>query len=93
MEEGDFVIFGIVQYADGIIHATMAYRPPGVDWCYTAPLTTNESEADKHGTQGTYWHWNGEYQKPTCHPSFGVPANPPYKWHGYLRKGRWVAAK
>ncbi|MYE00165.1 MAG: hypothetical protein F4Y03_02635 [Alphaproteobacteria bacterium] len=93
MEEGDYVIFAIVKWGDGSIHATMAYRPPAADMVYTAPLTTEKSRMDKSGEQGTYWWWNGSYDKPTCEPSFGCPARPPYDWHGWLRNGRWEAAE
>ena len=71
-------------------HPTLWYRPPGAPGSpYQAPVTIHKSEQDKVGKTGTFWHWNGNREKPTLAPSIGVPENPPYHWHGHLRDGAW----
>lgn len=96
-EPGDYLIrLDARRFTDGgaaVVCPTMYYMPPGCDMVYAAPLTKNESRQDKRGTSGTYWWWNGDLDRPTCKPSFGVPADPPYNWHGWLRNGRWEACE
>ena len=87
-EEGDYHISFI---EDEVGKAHMTYRPPGVEHCFGAWLTTDPEMADKRGTSGTYWLWNGEASCPTLKPSLGVPAIPPYKWHGFLTNGVFEA--
>ena len=91
-EEGDF---SFLRYdtEDLLLATGLVYRPPGMDMMYTAWLTTDPAKQDKVGDSGTYWWWNGDEEKPTLRPSIGVPANPPYQWHGYLRDGRWEACE
>ena len=67
----------------------LVYRTPDHDMIYTAYVTTDQAKQDKSGTSGTYWWWNGDRDKPTLTPSIGVPAVPPYKWHGFLENGIW----
>ena len=98
LQEGEFVIYGIGKDIEGNpvfdefpLDATMTYRPPGTNMVYTAPVTTDPNKADKSGTNGHFWYWDGCLDKPTCKPSFGVPATGPYTWHGWLTNGRWEA--
>ena len=88
-EEGDYLIFPY-DFGNPVL---MYYRPPGVDMVYRAALTTDRAMQDKVGTSGTYWWWNGDPDKPSVEPSLGVPANPPYTWHGWLRDGRFEACE
>ena len=90
LQEGDFVIYHVNEETQT---AQMSYRPPGCDMVYSAPLTMDETKQDKSGTSGTYWFWDRDMQNPTCRPSFGVPASPPYRWHGFLTKGVWEACE
>ena len=85
--EGDFV------WVDVVDPPYMVYRPPGVDMVYTARVTTDPAKQDKSGTSGTYWWWNGDRDRPTLRPSIGVPATPPYRWHGFLVDGVWEACE
>ena len=71
----------------------LVYRTPDHDMIYTAFVTTDQAKQDKSGTSGTYWWWNGDRDKPTLTPSIGVPAVPPYKWHGFLENGVWKACE
>ena len=85
-QEGDFV------WVQGqLSHPYLVYRPPGVDMVYTAFVTTDQAKADKSGSSGRYWWWNGNRDRPTLKPSIGVPAEPPYLWHGFLVDGVWKA--
>ena len=71
----------------------LVYRTPDHDMIYTAFVTTDPAKQDKSGTAGTYWWWNGDRDKPTLRPSIGVPATPPYKWHGWLENGVWKSCE
>ena len=57
------------------------------------PVTRDRALQDKRGEDGTFWWWNGDYDRPTLAPSIGVPARPPYRWHGHLTAGRWEACE
>ena len=85
---GDYSI-----YAEDGDTAMIIYRPPGADYAYSAHLTTDKAKADKQGTAGRYWWWNGDKLRPTCLPSFGVggETEQTYTWHGHLTEGQWVA--
>ena len=75
-------------------HAALWYVPPeGSAHPYHAHVTTIKSEQDRRGNNGKYWWWNGDKERPTLKPSIGIPAEPPYTWHGYLTSGVWAACE
>ena len=96
LEPGDFVWVDALN-RDGDRHPCvepyLVYRTPDHDMIYTAFVTTDQAKQDKSGTSGRYWWWNGDRDKPTLTPSIGVPAVPPYKWHGFLENGIWKACE
>ena len=95
LEPGDFVWVDAPRHDDRnpCGEPYLVYRTPDHDMIYTAFVTTDPAKQDKSGTSGTYWWWNGDRDKPTLTPSIGVPAVPPYKWHGFLENGIWKACE
>ena len=95
LEPGDFVWVDVTNPDDThpLGEPYLLYRPPDHDMLYTAFVTTDPERTDKSGTSGTYWWWNGDRDKPTLSPSIGVPATPPYRWHGFLKDGIWKACE
>ena len=95
LDPGDFVwvVTATPTYEHPLGEPYLVYRTPDHDMIYTAYVTTDKAKQDKSGTSGTYWWWNGDRDKPTLTPSIGVPATPPYKWHGFLENGIWKACE
>ena len=102
LKPGEFCWWrGLCRDGDGVrisfrqpmskVHAILWYCPPGEPRPpLQAPVSVREEDQDKKGSAGTYWWWNGDREKPTLKPSIGVPAIPPYTWHGYLTDGVFV---
>ena len=69
--------------------------PEGYPYPLEAPVTIHKSEQDKVGHSGTYWWWNGDWDKPTLLPSIGLynSDGTAYAWHGYLTDGVFVACE
>ena len=93
LEPGDFVWVQVSTDEHPLGEPYLVYRTPDHDMIYTAYVTTDPAKQDKSGTSGRLWWWNGDRDKPTLTPSIGVPATPPYRWHGFLEDGAWRACE
>lgn len=74
---------------DGV-HAALYIRCPESE-TIRLPLSTDPDEDPRRGLDGTYWHWDGDSDRPTIKPSIGVGGGS--RWHGWLTRGDLEAAE
>lgn len=77
-------------------HWVMYVRCPGCREVIRCDLSQDPQEDPRRGYEGTYWYWNGDYDKPTLKPSIGVTHHEDkgrWRWHGFLTNGRLEACE
>ena len=100
-EEGDYSIRPLIKsWGDEVVydeeHWTMYLRCPDCLEVTRCDLSKDPNDDPRHGYLGTYWHWNGDYDKPTLKPSIGVDSQDKgqnWRWHGFLTNGRLEACE
>lgn len=94
-EEGDWTIRPVIGDDN---HAVMYVRCPGSD-VIRLPLSLDPNDNPRRGLEGLYWHWDGDWDKPTLNPSIGVGSSMVKhvlchnNWHGFMRNGRLEACE
>ena len=78
-------------YDDPMIHILPVVRANPPEYDEEGRNIAPPPEAPE--TDRPFWTWDGNREKPTLTPSIGASAPPPYKWHGFLKAGRWEACE
>ena len=92
-------LMGSYDYGDYTItldedgeHWFMFVRCPGCEFPIYLRLSKDPNEDPRRSFEGTFWHWNEDFEKPTLKPSIGVGSHMQF-WHGFFTDGKLEASE